>query len=615
MKPETQDRAPEIVIDQALLDRAKAKDREALGLLYEASSLEIYRSIHALVRDEDLTLDIQQDTYLQAFSHLDQLRDPERFLPWLRQIAVNQARAQLRRKRPTLFTELLPIEEGEEPEFPDLSPQASPELALDRKETTRLIREILDGLTDGQRLLVGMYYYEQLSMSEIAQELGLSVGTVKSQLHRGRKHVETEVRKLEAKGVKLYGLGPLPFLLALLHRAEPSAAQEKLLAAAASQSVAGTAPALETAAVHVGRGFFQTALGRVTLGLMAAAALGGGVLGYGRIKDKLLIGDYQPPTPVESDENLSTEPREDLTTEFILITETETTEATEAPTSATEPTTEAETQEDLIQAQTEPETQAADPSEATPKPTEPTTPTPTQPKPTTPVTTEPTTPDTQTAPTDASEKEVSEIVNVFWTNYDSAENLNYPWENPNTKGILCVVIRGDEVPSLYADPAQMLTFDFWGLNPTGRPPEEDHVYYWTVTVNDYGTANIYCKLNGISQRIKTITMERPEQKLVKYYWYERNRELTNPVAVEVASDEVVNLDAFFRGVDSSKIYTSLKTDNPDLIHFQVEGEGVTEDGLRGIKWSMLFGKEGAGTVWCEIDGERLFTIQITIVSP
>lgn len=309
MKPETQDRAPGIIIDRALLDRARAKDREALGLLYEASSLEIYRTIHALIRDEDLTLDIQQDTYLQAFSHLDQLREPESFLPWLKQIAVNQARAQLRRKRPTLFTELTPTEEGEEPEFPDLSPQTSPELSLDRKETTRLVREILDGLTDGQRLLVGMYYYEELSMPQIAQELGLSLGTVKSQLHRSRKHVETEVRKLEAQGVKLYGLGPLPFLLALLHRAEPSAeAEGKLLAASVSQS----APALETAAVHVGRSFFQTALGRVTLGLMAAAVVGGGVIGWRWYQNHLerVMGDYRPTVYLDSAEDLSTEPTE-----------------------------------------------------------------------------------------------------------------------------------------------------------------------------------------------------------------------------------------------------------------------------------------------------------------
>ena len=79
---------------------------------------------------------------------------------------MNEARAQLTKKRPMAFSEL--SDDGEEdslfPEQPDLRTVASPELALDRKETNRLIREILDGLSDGQRMLLGMFYYERLSL-------------------------------------------------------------------------------------------------------------------------------------------------------------------------------------------------------------------------------------------------------------------------------------------------------------------------------------------------------------------------------------------------------------------------------------------------------------------
>ena len=91
-------------ISPELLARAKGKDREALSELYEITQLDVYRTVHAMIRDEDLTLDIQQDTYLKAFAHLDQLREAESFLPWLRQIAVNEARAQLCKKRPTAFS-------------------------------------------------------------------------------------------------------------------------------------------------------------------------------------------------------------------------------------------------------------------------------------------------------------------------------------------------------------------------------------------------------------------------------------------------------------------------------------------------------------------------------
>ena len=229
-----------------LLEKARAGDRDALTELYEATELEVYRTVHSILRDEELCRDVQQDAYIRAFSRLDQLKDPAAFLPWLRQIAVNEARMQLRRNRPLLFSELSDEADAADPELPDVRPEASPELSYERKENARLVREILDGLPDGQRLLLGMYYYEEMPVKQIAADTGLSEGTVKTQLFRGRKRVEAAVKRLEEKGVKLYGLSPLAFLLALLKRQEPAAEFGKsVLNGALTRS--GLAPAAEAA--------------------------------------------------------------------------------------------------------------------------------------------------------------------------------------------------------------------------------------------------------------------------------------------------------------------------------------------------------------------------------
>ncbi len=564
MKPETQDQAPGIVIDRALLDRARAKDREALGLLYEASSLEIYRTIHALVRDEDLTLDIQQDTYLQAFSHLDQLREPERFLPWLKQIAVNQARAQLRKKRPTLFTELTPTEEGEEPEFPDLSSQASPELSLDRKETTRLVREILDGLTDGQRLLIGLYYYEELSMSQIARELGLSVGTVKSQLHRSRKHVETEVRKLEAQGVKLYGLGPLPFLLTLLHRAEPAAeAEGKLLAASVSQSAAGTAPVLETAAVHVGRSFFQTTLGRVTLGLMAAAVIGGGAVGWRWYQNHLerVMGDARPTVYVDSAEDLSTEP-------------TEPTETHPKPDSG----------EDLIHV----------PTLHIPTLTEPTEPTETEPASTAPAETNPPKatdpagpPDPgsppATTPTKPTEPQTSQLMGWQWGDTGSAANswgsmdweVTLPGQEDYPNRGLVVVVKGDKAPTLSTDNPNVLSLVY------GRQSQDaDGLtrYYWSVAVKDAGTAHITCSLDGLDSHSLTVHVPSyPEDILSASYSLDTSRGQNTRRGL---ADCVVGLRYQISASVQGTAMPEFSTDNPSVV--QLSSMSYAGKGIPGV---------------------------------
>ena len=87
---------------------------------------------------------------------------------------------------------------------------------MDQKETSRLVREILDTLPEDQRIVVGMYYYDQLSVSEIAEELECSENTVKSRLNYGRKKIQGKVLELEKKGTKLYNLAPLPFFIWLL---------------------------------------------------------------------------------------------------------------------------------------------------------------------------------------------------------------------------------------------------------------------------------------------------------------------------------------------------------------------------------------------------------------
>ena len=167
---------PEQAVDfPALVERAKAGDKDAMTALYEASCKDVFRTIRAKVRTEDEALDIHQDTYVQAFTHLDQLREAEKFRAWIRSVAVNQTRLALRKQSPILFMELVSNDEDESippmAEQADLSPDASPELALERKESAAYIQEILNELTPGQRMLVGMYYYDQLPMRQIAEEL------------------------------------------------------------------------------------------------------------------------------------------------------------------------------------------------------------------------------------------------------------------------------------------------------------------------------------------------------------------------------------------------------------------------------------------------------------
>lgn len=284
------------VIPQELVLRAQAGDPEAFTALYERSSKAIYRTVYSMVQNEDTVWDIHQNTYIQAYRGLRGLEKPEAFLPWLRRIAVREAVRELTKDRPLTFTELAGPEE-EEPQFADTRAGYQPEIELDQKEAGRLVREILEKLPEKQKLILGMYYYEGCSIREIADALHVTQGTVKTQLHLGRKKVETEVRRLEKEGVKLYGLAPMAFLMNLLGSREPPRLAEKRAARAVLEKTVSGETVTVTAKA-AGTGFFHTVLGKATIGALAVLAAGGGVFGAIALRRGLTtVGDLQPTTP------------------------------------------------------------------------------------------------------------------------------------------------------------------------------------------------------------------------------------------------------------------------------------------------------------------------------
>lgn len=252
-----------------LTSRARRGDQDALSALYEKTYSKVYYTVKSMIRDEDAVSDIVQDSYIKAFTHLGQFEGDDRFPAWVRQIAANTARDWLKKKRPALFTEMDPEDAAEarfEEQIPDERTEALPEAVMDRAETKRLIREIIDELPEDQRAVIGMYYYEELSVKEIAQAMGASESAVKSRLLYGRRKIEKQVRELEKKGTKLYGAAPLPFLLLLFRNLDANAKEipnERILKKI--RESASSAPS-SAGAVFAG-------LSAAKIGLIAAAAL------------------------------------------------------------------------------------------------------------------------------------------------------------------------------------------------------------------------------------------------------------------------------------------------------------------------------------------------------
>lgn len=313
-----------------LLRAAQRGDREAMTVIYERTVPQIRSTIRSIVQDEALVEDIQQETYLHAFSHLDQLRSPEKLLPWLRSIAKNLSKSALRKKAPLLFSEL---DHGDLP-ADTKDARSLPELAVEERERAQAVERVLAQLGDSQRLIVGMYYYEQRSVKEIAALLGISPGTVKSQLHRGKLRIKQELERMrkEEEG-SLFGAGLFPAFVRCWRRlAEKSSAVRPIL----SRLPVQTAELACTSAKAV-------LFSRIAAAAAAVCVLGACVYGVGKLAGQTRheLGDMQPveaPTEVQltstfPSETEPSEPTEEATEEPAEPTE----EATEPTEEATEP--------------------------------------------------------------------------------------------------------------------------------------------------------------------------------------------------------------------------------------------------------------------------------------
>ena len=282
-----------------LIQKAASGDQDAIARLYELTYSSVYKTVKALIADEDTVLDILQDSYIKGFQSLEQLDEPGNFRAWMKRIAVNKAKDYLKKKKPILFTDMA-NEDGDEIDFRDDCLEHSPEAVLDRKETARLMQEILASLSEEQRMVIGMFYYEEMTVREIAEVLGCSENTVKSRLNYGRKKIEVQVRALEKQGTKLYSLAPLPFLL-WLFRLDAKAAEvpsaKVLRAVTARCGAAGVASTAGAAVAGVGS---KALAAKITAGILAAAIVGGGALVAISSREPGEAGSTQPSVTQET---------------------------------------------------------------------------------------------------------------------------------------------------------------------------------------------------------------------------------------------------------------------------------------------------------------------------
>ena len=190
-----------------LVSSAKSGNKKSFDKLYELTHNDVWYNCLSLLKDEENAKDIMQETYITAFLKLDTLNDEQKFCGWIISIAVNKCKNKLKGKVEYQIDDEVLITEAETDEL------MLPEKYITKTEKRKVLLQIMeDTLSFNQYQTVLMFYFDEMSISEIAQGLEISEGTVKSRLNSSRAKMKTAIEDYEKKsGDKLHGVVVVPF--------------------------------------------------------------------------------------------------------------------------------------------------------------------------------------------------------------------------------------------------------------------------------------------------------------------------------------------------------------------------------------------------------------------
>ena len=196
----------------ALVQRSKSGDKDAFLTLYKEFHGKVSFFVRRLTNNTEAAADITSDTFTDAMERIAELNSGESFSGWLYSIAYNKCMQYINEKKRSVTlsseAELEELLESAALNEPLLLPE---DYAICSETRTQLLR-IIDGLSPDQRSVVILYYYDEMTVSEVAEAMGTNENNVSQKLHRARKKIRAQVEKLIGRGA-MFGAVPMGSLL------------------------------------------------------------------------------------------------------------------------------------------------------------------------------------------------------------------------------------------------------------------------------------------------------------------------------------------------------------------------------------------------------------------
>ena len=179
--------------DTQLAEQIALSNAESFEVLFVRYREDVRMQANRVLRDEAAAEDVVQEVFLRVWERAGQWRGEGEVRAWLMRIATNAALTHLRKVRRQREQRLeLSVQEAEEeglaPEWL-LEVAAGPDALLESAEERRLVRRLVDDLSEEKREAIRLFYDAEVNVRQAAERLGVPEGTVKSRLYQGRRQI------------------------------------------------------------------------------------------------------------------------------------------------------------------------------------------------------------------------------------------------------------------------------------------------------------------------------------------------------------------------------------------------------------------------------------------
>lgn len=259
--------------------------------LYNSGFKAAYSIAYNQTYDKEQSVDLAQDTMITVFDNINTLNKAESYIGWVKIIAknkcINYFRSSYNKHHASFNT--VEDEDGNEMEYQieDERLSIQPEKLLDENTRVEIIKSVLDHLSDDQKTITMMYYYDDMSLKEIAEELGIEMSTVTGRFALAKKNIKKEIEEIQQRDdLKLYNISALPaipFFISLLGKFKatnsiPTTTISSVVIKKSAEEVIGKSVVKTTAAKATVTTGISTGTKVAITSAIAVAAAGGGYI-------------------------------------------------------------------------------------------------------------------------------------------------------------------------------------------------------------------------------------------------------------------------------------------------------------------------------------------------